>query len=352
MANTKIVEMGNKKIGEGQPVFIVAELGINHIGDLEVAKKMITEAKKCGADAVKLQSFVADEFISDKNLKYTYKSQGKEVTETQYEMFKRYELNKKAQKKLFDFAREQKMIIFSTPQDGTFKMVDWLCSSEINMPVIKVGSDDLTNLSLLAHYARKGRPMIISTGMATIDEVEDAVRIIEKQGNKDIIILKCTSQYPTPPEECNLNQITTLKNAFDKIIGYSDHTIGSTAAVIAAILGAKVIEKHFTLSKEMPGPDHWFSADPAEFKLLVKQVMEAEKMLGRSQFILSKAELAMKAVARRSIRAKNNIKKGEVIKENDLELGRPGDGLPPKYLPFVVGKIAKKNFKKGEKISL
>jgi N-acetylneuraminate synthase/N,N'-diacetyllegionaminate synthase len=352
MKEIKKIKIGDKWVGEGKPVFIVAELGINHNGDLEVAKKMIIEAKKCGADAVKLQSFVTNEFISDKNLKYTYQSQGKKVTETQYEMFKRYELNKKAQKQLFDFAKKQKMIIFSTPQDSTFKMVDWLCGKEINMPAIKVGSDDLTNLQLLAYYAKKGKPMIISTGMATIDEIEDAVRIIEKQGNEDIIILKCTSRYPTPPEECNLNQITTLKTAFDKIIGYSDHTIGSTAAVIATILGAKVIEKHFTLSKEMAGPDHWFSTDPAEFKLLVKQVREAEKMLGRSQFILSKAELTMKAIARRSIRAKNNIKKGEIIKENDLELGRPGDGLPPKYLPFVVGKIAKKNFKKGEKISL
>jgi sialic acid synthase SpsE len=352
MTNTKIIKIGNKWVGEGKPCFIVAELGINHNGDVDIAKKMIVEAKKCGVDAVKMQSFVTEEFVTDKNLKYTYKSQGRKIIESQYEMFKRYELNKKTQKELFNFARKKEILLFSTPQDSTFKMVDYLCSKEINMPAIKVGSDDLTNLPLLAYYAKNRKPMIISTGMSTIDEIEEAVRTIEGQGNKEIIILKCTSQYPTPPEECNLNQIKTLQYAFNKIIGYSDHTIGGTAAVIATILGAKVIEKHFTLNKKMPGPDHWFSADPKELKELVTKVREAEKMLGKPQFVLSKAELKMKLISRRSIVAKNDIKKGEVIKENDLGLGRSGGGLPSKYLPFVAGKTAKRDFKKGEKITL
>lgn len=352
MKKNKKIKIGGKWVGEGEPCFIVAEIGINHNGDVNIAKRMIVEAKKCGVDAVKMQSFVAEEFVSDKNLKYTYKSQGRKITESQYEMFKRYELNKKAMKELFDFAKKKKIILFSTPQDSTFKMVDYLCSREINIPAIKVGSDDLTNLPLLSYYAKKGKPMLISTGMATIDEIEDAVRTIERQGNRKIIILKCTSLYPTPPEECNLNQIKTLQYAFDKIIGYSDHAIGTTAAVIANILGAKVIEKHFTLSKNMLGPDHWFSADPKELKDLVIKIREAEKMLGRSQFVLSDAELKMKLDCRRSIIAKNNIKKGAIIKENDLELGRPGKGLPPKFLPFIVSRIAQKDFKKGEKITL
>jgi len=313
---------------------------------------MIVEAKKCGIDAIKIQSFVTDDFIADKNLKYTYKSQGRKITESQYKIFKRYELSKKIQKELFDFAKKQNIIIFSTPQDSNFEMVDYLCGKEINMPAIKVGSDDLTNLPLLSYYAKKKRPMIISTGMATIDEIENAVKTIELEGNKEIIILKCTSLYPTPPEECNLNQINTLQCAFDKIIGYSDHTSGSTAAVISIILGAKVIEKHFTLSKKMIGPDHWFSADPEELKLLVEQVREAEKMLGRPQFVLSKNELKMRQDSRRSLTAKNDIKKGEIIKESDLEFKRPGNGLSPKYLPFVIGRIAKKYFKKGEMITL
>ncbi len=352
MKSTNQIKIKNRIIGDGCPVFVVAELGINHNGDIRLAKRMIKSAKRCGADAIKIQSFVTEEFINDKNLKYTYKSQGRKKTESQYKMFKRYELDKKTQKELFDFAKKQNIILFSTPQDSTFKTVDYLCSKEINMPAIKVGSDDLTNLPLLSYYAKKKRPMIISTGMATIDEIEDAVKTIESQGNKEIIILKCTSLYPTPPEECNLEQIKTLQHAFNKIIGYSDHTKGTTAAVVAAILGARVIEKHFTLSKEMAGPDHWFSADPEELKLLVRQVREAEKMLGKSQFILSKTVLKMKVESRRSIVAKNDIKKGDVIKKNDLEFKRPGNGLLPKYFSFIAGRMAKNDIKKGDKIIL
>lgn len=350
MRSTNKIKIGNKWVGEGEACFIVAELGVNHNGNINIAKKMIIEAKKCGVDAIKIQSFVTDGFVADKNLKYTYKSQGRKITELQYEIFKRYELSKKIQKELFDFARKRNIIIFSTPQDSSFEMVDYLCSKKINMPAIKVGSDDLTNLPLLSYYAKKRRPMIISTGMATIDEIEDAVKTIEFEGNKEIIILKCTSLYPTPPKECNLNQIKTLQYAFDKIIGYSDHTLGSTAAVISVILGAKVIEKHFTLSKKMPGPDHWFSADPEELKLLVKQVREAEKMMGMPQFVLSKNELKMRLESRRSLTAKNNIKKGEIIKESDLEFKRPGTGISPKFKQFVVGKLADKNYKKGDLI--
>lgn len=352
MKSTNQIKIKNRIIGDGCPVFVVAELGVNHNGDIRLAKKMIKSAKRCGADAVKMQSFVTEEFIGDKNLKHTYRSQGRKVTESQYKMFKRYELDKKKQKELFDFAKKQNIILFSTPQDSTFKTVDYLCSKEINIPAIKIGSDDLTNLPLLSYYAKKKRPIIISTGMATIDEVEDALRTIGSQGNKEVIILKCTSLYPTSPDECNLFQIKTLQQAFGKIIGYSDHTVGSTAAVIATILGAKVIEKHFTLSKEMAGPDHWFSADPEELRLLVKQVREAEKMLGKSQFSLSKAELKMKLECRRSIVAKNDIKKRNVIKKNDLEFKRPGNGLPPKFLSFIVGRIAKNDIKKGEFLSL
>lgn len=342
----KTIKIKNRTIGGDYPVFIVAELGINHNGDIKLAKKMIKAVKRCGADAVKIQSFIAEDFVGDKNLKYTYKSQGRKVKESQYKMFKRYELNEKTQKELFDFAKKQNIILFSTPQDSTFKTVDYLCSKEIDMPAIKVGSDDLTNLPLLSYYAKKKRPLIIATGMSTIDEIEDAVRAIESHGNKEIIILKCTSLYPTPPKECNLEQIGTLQRAFDKVIGYSDHTEGTTAAVIATILGAKVIEKHFTLSKEMAGPDHWFSVNPEELTLLVKQVRKAEIMLGKPQFVLSKVELKMKLESRRSIIAKNNVEKGKTIKKGDLEFKRPGTGLAPKYFSFIAGRTAKNDIKK------
>ncbi|OHA13816.1 MAG: N-acetylneuraminate synthase [Candidatus Tagabacteria bacterium RIFCSPLOWO2_01_FULL_39_11] len=345
------IKIGNKKIGDGNKTFIVAELGINHNGNLNLAKKMIAAAKKAGADAVKLQSFVTEDFVGDKNLAYTYKSQGKKVTESQYRMFKRNELNRKKQKELFGYAKKIGTIIFSTPQDNSFKTVDYLCGKEINMPAIKVGSDDLTNLPMLAYYAKKNKPMIISTGMSTLEEIKDAVNTIKKYNDK-IVILKCTSLYPAPPGEANLAQIKTLEKIYkDCVIGYSDHTEGSTAAVIAVILGAKIIEKHFTLDKNLPGPDHWFAADPKELEFLVKQVREAEQMPGSSEFKLSPKELEMKKIARRSIMLANPVKKGEKIKAQDLEVKRPGTGLPPKYLPKIIGKIAKRNFKKGNLLS-
>jgi len=342
------IKIGNKKIGDKQPVFIVAEMGINHNGDLALAKKMMLAAKEAGADAIKLQSFIVDDFVSDKNLMYSYKSQGKKVTESQYKMFKRYELNQLEQKKIFAFGSKIGMIVFSTPQDNSFKTVDFLCSPEINVPAIKVGSDDLTNIEMLIYYARKKKPIIISTGMATLDEVHDAVRAIKKQGNDKIIILKCTSLYPCPPEEANLAQIKTLQETFkDCLVGFSDHTQGSTAAVVATMLGAVLIEKHFTLDHDLPGPDQWLSAEPEELSLLVKQVREAQKVFGDPKLVLSKAEQGMKDIARRSIMAALPIKKGQKIEATDLECKRPGTGLPPKFLPLIVGRKAKRDFAKG-----
>ena len=347
------MKIASKKIGDNQPVFIVAELGINHNGKIGFAKKMIKEARKAGADAIKIQSFITEDFVGNKKLTYTYRSQGKAVTESQYQMFKRNELSRKEQKELFDYAKRIGIIIFSTPQDNSFKTVDYLCKKEFNIPAIKVGSDDLTNLPMMDYYARKNKPMIISTGMSTLREVKDAVKTIQKTGNKRIAILKCTSLYPTPPEEANLGQIKTLQDTFkDCVIGFSDHTGSSTAAVAATILGAKIIEKHFTLNKDLPGPDHWFAADPEELTLLVKQVREAEKILGRTELSLSQKECEMKNIARRSIIFARDIKKSQRIKSDDLELKRPGIGLPPKYLPKVIGKIAKRSFKKGHIVKL
>ncbi|PIR92259.1 N-acetylneuraminate synthase [Candidatus Falkowbacteria bacterium CG10_big_fil_rev_8_21_14_0_10_44_15] len=342
------ITIGNKKIGGREPVFIVAELGINHNGSLSLAKKMIKAAKQSGADAVKIQSFVTEDFVGDKKLKYTYRSRGKSVTESQYDMFKRNELTKKAQSDLFNYAKNINIIIFSTPQDNSFKTVNFLCGAQLNMPAIKVGSDDLTNLPMLSHYAKKKKPMIISTGMGTLSEIKDAVTTIKKEDNTKIIILKCTSLYPTQPQQANLAQIITLQKHFpDLIIGFSDHTSGSTAAVISVVLGAKVIEKHFTLDKNLPGPDHWFAADPTELFLLVRQVREAETMLGRTDFNLSKEELKMKKIARRSIMAAQDIAKGRVIAYEDLTCKRPGTGFSPKHLLRFVGKIAKCDYKKG-----
>lgn len=342
-----IIKIGKRKIGENNPTFIVAELGINHNGSIQAAKKMILAAKKAGADAVKLQSFITKDFVGDKNLMFTYKSNGKKVTESQYQMFKRYELNYRVQKELFAFAKKIDIILFSTPQDSDFKMVDFLCSQEINMPAIKVGSDDLTNLPMLKYYAKKNKPIIISTGMATFEEINDAVNTIKKQGNRNLVILKCTSLYPTPTNLANLAQIKTLQNKFKYIIGYSDHTAGFSAAVVAVVLGAKVIEKHFTLNKNSQGPDHWFSADVCEFTELVKKVREAESLIGNKDFILSQQEMKMKKDCRRSIIVIDNIKKGDKISHENIDVKRPGTGLPPKFLLKFLNKKAIKDYPIG-----
>lgn len=343
-----IINIGNKKIGQGQDVFIVAELGVNHNGNITTAKKMIETAKSCGVDGVKLQSFVAEKVVCDKTLKYTYLSQGKQKTETQFQMFKRLELSQKVQKELFSFAKKLGLIIFSTPQDN--ETVDFLIS--LNMPVIKIGSDDLTNLPLIEYCAKKQKPILIATGMAGINEVADAVKAVKKTGNNKIILLKCASLYPTPAKEANLLQIKTLQKKFNVTVGYSDHTQGITAVVAAVALGAHIIEKHFTLSHKLAGPDHWFSADPTELKALVKQVREAQEMLGKPSFVLSKEELKMKRNCRRSIAVSRDIKQGETFSLANLMLGKPGTGLAPKYLSKMIGKKAKKSYTKGELIKL
>ena len=341
------IKISNKKIGDNNPVFIVAELGVNHNGKLNLAKKIIVAAKRAGADAVKLQSFVTEDFIGDKKLKYTYKSQGKIVTESQYKMFKRNELDKKTQEALFAFAKKIGIIVFSTPQDHSFETVDYLCD-KLKMPMIKIGSDDLTSLPMLAYYAKKKKPIIISTGMAELIEVKDAVSAIKKAGNKNIIILKCTSLYPTPPEEANLSQIKTLRREFkDCLIGFSDHTVGPVASVAAVALGAVLIEKHFTLDHSLAGPDHWFSSNPKEFADLVKQIRETEKVLGRLDFKLSRAEQTVKKISRRSVMAVKAIKKGQPITKDMLAVKRPGTGLPPKYLAVIIRKTAKKSYNQG-----
>lgn len=342
------IKIANKIIGGGRSVFIVAELGLNHNGKVGFAKKMILAAKKAGADAVKMQSFVTEDFIGDKTATYTYRSRGEDIIETQYQMFKRCELDRQQQKQLFDFAKRNDIILFSSPQDNSFRTVDYLCGFKINMPAIKIGSDDLTNLPMLSYYAKKRKPMIISTGMATLDEVKDAVGAIKKTGNNKIIILKCTSLYPTSPEQANLNQIQTLRDNFkDCLIGFSDHTQGSTAAVVASTMGAVLIEKHFTLNHDLSGPDHWFAADPKELSELILEVRQAEKMFGNPQLVLSKAERINKSIARRSIIAAKVIKKGQKITAKDLAIKRPGLGLPPRFLPLIIGRRAKKNFFSG-----
>lgn len=338
----------NCYIGNDEPCFIVAEVGINHNGDVNSAKKMIDVAKECGVDAVKFQTFKAEEFVSNPDETYTYKSQGKLVTESMLEMFKRYEFSEGGWKEIFNYCKNMNIICFSTPQnpsdlDFLLKIVDLL--------IIKVGSDDLTNLELLKYYASKNKPMIISVGMAFISEIEDAVETIKEKGNNDLVVLHCISSYPSEPEEVNLKKMLTIKQAFDVVVGFSDHTIGNIAATAAIALGAKVIEKHFTLDKNLPGPDHWFSSDPKELSQLVRAIRYTEKSLGNYVIKPTPKEIEMRKIARRSIVAARDIKKGEIITPEALCVKRPGTGLPPKFINYILKKEAKMKIKKNELIT-
>lgn len=342
------IKIGERLVGEDEPVFIIAEAGINHNGDLDTAKKMIDAAANCGADSVKFQTFRANEFVSDEKATYEYETQGEKVKESMLEMFKRYEFNKEDWNELAEYCKEKGVIFFSTPQN----LSDLELLLEVGVPAIKVGSDDLVNLPLLEAYSKKGLPVIISTGMAYAEEVREAVETIKKN-NRELAVLHCVSSYPAELGDVNLRKMKTLEKEYPEIVvGFSDHSEGTTASIAAVALGAKIIEKHFTLDKGMRGPDHRFSADPAELKLLVDGVRGAENALGASEIGPTEKEDKLRKLCHRSIVAAKNIGRGEEITEGCLEMKRPGDGLSPKHISELIGKTAQKSLKKNQKITL
>lgn len=267
----ELINIGTRKVGKGQPAFIIAEAGINHGGDVEIAKKMIEEAAKCGADAIKFQTYITEKRVSKGDPLYT--------------VFKKCELKEKEYKELSSVAKRNKIIFYSTPFDK--ESVDLLAA--LPVLVFKVASFYLVNLGLLEHMATKGLPIIASTGMANTDEISRAVRIFEKHG-VDYVLLHCVSAYPTKEEDVNLSVITSLRDRFKCVVGYSDHTLGTKVPVYSVALGASVLEKHFTLDKNQEGPDHKLSADPDEFKKMVSKIRELEKILGSGEIRLLNAE--------------------------------------------------------------
>jgi len=341
------VKIGDCLIGERFPPFIVVEAGINHNGELEKAFEMIRVAKEAGVDAIKFQTFSPEEFIADKNLKYSYISQGREITEPQIEMFKRVELSEEDTKKLCQFASQVGITFFSTPSNRA--AVDLLC--ELNVVAIKVASGDLTNYPLLEHIARKRKTVVLATGMASLGEVEKAVDIIRESGNEEIILLHCVASYPAKAQEVNLRAMETLRLAFQFPVGFSDHTEGIEIALAAVARGACVIEKHFTLDKDLPGPDHRFSADPSELEALVTGIRKVQQALGSPEKRPSAEEKEMIRLARRSIVAIQNIPKGTRISPEMLYLKRPGYGISPQFLHVIIGRKAQKDIARGELIT-
>ena len=346
-----VVAIGDFKIGKDFPPFIVAEAGINHNGELGKAYKMIEVAKSAGADAVKFQTFKAEEFVGDPKQTYTYKSQGKKVTESMLEMFKRYEFSRDDWFKIKKKCEEVGIMFLSTPQNCS----DLDLLLEIEIPAIKVGSDDFTNLPLLKSYAAANLPMIISSGMSDLAEVYYALEAIGALNGYPTILLLCTSQYPTPPEDVNLLKLKTLTNSFPMLVtGFSDHTQGSLASSLAVAMGASFFEKHFTLDHNLPGPDHWFSEDPDGLKDWTASIKMSWKMMGSPIIRSTKMEKQNKLDFQRVIVAKNTIKRGQPFRHDNLCLKRisGGKGLPPSMLEYLIGRTSTNGYKLNEVIAI
>lgn len=345
------ITIGQKKIGRGCAPFIIAEAGINHNGQLDTAFEMIKVAKMAGLDCIKFQTFRADEFVGDLGQTYTYTSQGREVTESMLAMFKRYEFSREEWFLIKKKCDEVGIHFLSTPQN----LSDLELLLEIGIDAIKVGSDDFTNIPLLQNYAKTGLPMIVSCGMADMAEVYQALEAIGSLDGYPTVLMLCTSQYPTPPEDLNLLKLKTLEQAFPMVIlGFSDHSQGCLASCLAVALGSVVFEKHFTLDRNLPGPDHWFSEDPAGLKAWVDSIHTGYAMLGSGLIRPTLTELANKKEFQRVIVAAIDIGKGEVFNEKSFAMRRipSGKGFPPNFLHYLVGTHAHRDFKRGEAILL
>ena len=338
------IRIGDRLIGEEEPCFIIAEAGVNHNGSVELAKKLIDAAKTAGADAVKFQTFKTESLLS-KNIVVPKHVESKESL---FDTIRGLELSEEAHYMLSEYCKQKGIVFMSTPMDNN--SVDLL--EDIGVPVFKVASCDLDNLPLLKYISKTEKPIILSTGMGSISEVGEAIEVIKSNGNADIILLHCVSAYPPRVEDVNLRAMNTLRDAFKLPVGYSDHTIGINIPLAAVAMGAKVIEKHFTLDKTMEGPDHAVSADPVDLKNLVSGIRELEKSFGTGVKAPSKDEIVMKKAFRKSIVAGVNIKKGETITLEMLSIKRPGTGISPKYFDFIVGKKAKRDIKSDDLITM
>ena len=306
---------------------------MNHNGDVELAKRLVREAKRSGADCVKFQTFRAERVVTRRAPKAAYQLRTTELGESQFDMLKKLELSPTAHDVLAEECREQGAEFLSTPYG--FEEVDLL--DELGVPAFKIASAQIIELPFLRYVAAKGKPVLLSTGMATLGEIEEAVQVIRAAGNHQIVLLQCTTNYPSAHEDAHLRSMKTMRRAFDALVGYSDHTVGPAAPVAAVALGAVVVEKHFTIDKTLPGPDQSSSAEPAEFAQMTHLIREAQDALGGACKRPSAAETENVHTMRRSLMASRDIPAGQVITTDMLICKRPASGLPPKWMSQVVG---------------
>jgi N,N'-diacetyllegionaminate synthase len=328
--------------------FIIAEAGVNHNGSIQNAYLLVDAAKAAGVDAVKFQTFNAEKLVSRYTQKAEYQKRSKSNGQTQLEMLKSLELKKFQFLDICKYCKQKNILFLSTPFD--FESIDML--EELDMPIYKIPSGEITNLPYLIKVASLGKPVILSTGMSNLNEIESAVNILKENGAGKISLLHCNTEYPTPYEDVNLLAMNTLKQRFGVKVGYSDHTLGIEVPIAAVALGAQIIEKHFTLDKNMEGPDHKASLEPDELKKMVNSIRIIEKSLGNSEKIPTKSESKNIDIARKSIVAKTNIMAGDTFSEENITVKRPGNGISPMHWFEVLGKTAKKNFEEDELITL
>jgi len=342
------MKIENFNINENSKVFIIAELSANHNGSIEVAIETIKAAKRAGADCIKLQTYKADTItIDSKKNDFLINSgsiwDGRNLFELYQEAFTPWEWHEE----LFRAAKQEGLICFSSPFDPS--AVELL--ENLGAPAYKIASFEITDIPLIELVASKGKPVIISTGIATLEDIELAINACHKQGNYDIALLKCTSSYPAPIDEANMIMLKDFSKKFDIVVGLSDHTIGSTVPIVATCFGAKIIEKHFILNHSIGGPDASFSMDETEFTQMVKSIRDAERAIGKIDYQLSVKQKRGKDYCR-SLYVVEDIKSGEIINKNNIRSIRPGYGLHPKYYYDILGKIAKKDLEKGDRLSL
>ena len=328
------VRIGDRLVGAGCPCLVIAEAGVNHNGSGVLAHKLVDLAARAGADAVKFQTFSADRLASRSAPKAAYQRDTTGTAESQYDMLRRLELSPEIHRELVDHCRQSGLMFLSTPFDEA--SVDLL--DGLGVPAFKMSSGEITNVSLLRHVAAKGKPIIMSTGMSTLAEVQSAVGVLGDAGASQVVLLHCVSRYPADPAEANLRAMRTMADATSLPVGYSDHTMGIEVALTAVALGAVVLEKHFTSSRALAGPDHRCSLEPAELTKLVHGVRAVESALGHGRKEPTEGEAAVAAVARRSLVAARAIPAGTVLTEDLITSRRPGTGLPPDMLPRVLGR--------------
>lgn len=342
----KTVQINGREVGDGQSVFVIAEAGSNHNRDINQAKRLIDVAAEAGADAVKFQTFSAETLYSKKTPAMSYLKKGGLLKEgeTVFDLLKQNELPREWQKDLSSYCKLKGIIFLSTPFD--LKAVDEL--EKLNVPAYKIASYEITHLPLLEHAAKTGKPIILSTGMADLTDIETALQVIRGSGNDKAILLHCAINYPPRFEDVNLRAMKTMRQAFQLPVGFSDHTAGITADLAAVALGACVIEKHFTTDRKLPGPDHGFAIEPNELKAMVKGIREVENLLGSPIKKRTPAEDEMYKLGRRSLVAACKIGKGTMITRNMIEVKRPGFGIPTNELSILIGRTAKVDIDEDE----